>query len=153
MTVGPADVASTADPRVIRAYLASFVANARLVTPDTELQRRAIYAVYALLKTKDPATQKINEYLSPPDTTPFKRAEKVTVDCDVSTVLPVTSTTWQVDWTETTRDRDGGLVRAPVNMRATLQIYIEPPAAVSRMSDLQRNPLGIYIHDFSWSSL
>jgi type IV secretory pathway TrbF-like protein len=150
--VGPAQIAQRADPRVIRASLASFIASARLVTPDQDLQRRAVYGVYALLKTKDPATEKMNEYLSPPETSPFKRAEKLTVDTDISTVLPITADTWQVDWSETTRDRDGALISKPVNMRATLQIYIQSPGADARMADLQRNPLGIYVRDFNWQS-
>src|SRR6516165_1498042 len=45
MSVGPAQVAGPADPRVVRASLASFIASARLVTPDVTLQREAIFRV------------------------------------------------------------------------------------------------------------
>src|SRR5271165_1290466 len=62
VAVGPAQLAAPADPRVVRASLASFIAAARLVTPDLEVQRKAIFCVYGMLKTKDPATAKMNEF-------------------------------------------------------------------------------------------
>ena len=43
VAVGPAQLAAPADPRVVRASLASFIAAARLVTPDLEVQRKAIF--------------------------------------------------------------------------------------------------------------
>jgi type IV secretion system protein TrbF len=62
VAVGPAQLAAPADPRVVRASLASFISSARLVTPDVSLQREAIFRVYGMLKSKDPATQKMNEW-------------------------------------------------------------------------------------------
>src|ERR1700736_351317 len=59
VAVGPAQLAAPADPRVVRASLASFISSARTVTPDVALQREAIFRVYGMLKSKDPATQKI----------------------------------------------------------------------------------------------
>jgi type IV secretion system protein TrbF len=119
VAVGPAQLAAPADPRVVRASLASFIAAARLVTPDIDLQRKA-------------------------------RSAKVTVNTDISTVLPITENTWEVDWQETTRDRDGSLVGQPIIMRATLEIYIVPPSTDARQTEIQRNPLGIYVRDFNW---
>jgi type IV secretion system protein TrbF len=154
VAVGPAQLAGPADARVVRASLASFIASARLVTPDQDVQRRAVFAVFAMLKTKDPATVKINEYLNgPPETSPFIRASKITVNTDISSVLPISASSWQVDWQETTRDRDGGLVGKPVHMRAVLEIYIIPPSTNARESDIQRNPLGIFVHDYNWQEV
>jgi type IV secretion system protein TrbF len=151
VAVGPAQLAAPADPRVVRASLASFIAAARLVTPDLEVQRKAIFCVYGMLKTKDPATAKMNEFLNgTPETSPFTRSAKVTVNTDISTVLPITENTWEVDWQETTRDRDGSLVGQPIIMRATLEIYIVAPSTDARQTEIQRNPLGIYVRDFNW---
>jgi type IV secretory pathway TrbF-like protein len=151
VAVGPAKIAGNADPRVVRASLASFISSARLVTPDQDLQRKAIFAVYGLLHTKDPATQKMNEYLNgTPDTSPFSRAARMTVNTEISTVLAITGSTWEVDWQETTRDRDGGLIGKPVSMRATLEIYIESPGTNSTQAEIQRNPIGIFIRNFDW---
>jgi type IV secretory pathway TrbF-like protein len=154
VAVGPAQLAGPADARVVRASLASFISSARLVTPDLEVQRKAIFCVYGMLKTKDPATTKMNEFLNgAPETSPFVRAAKITVNTDIGSVLPISATSWQVDWQETTRDRDGGLVGKPVHMRAVLETYILPPHTNAREIDIQRNPLGIFVHDYNWQEV
>jgi type IV secretion system protein VirB5 len=151
VAVGPAQLAGRADPRVVRASLAAFISSARLVTPDLDLQRKAIFTAFGMLHSKDPATQKMTEFLGDEsDTSPFKRATKVTVNCDGFTVLPITDNAWQVEWQETTRDRDGGLAGKPISMRATVEVYFDPPGADARQDVIQRNPLGIYVRDFSW---
>jgi type IV secretory pathway TrbF-like protein len=154
VAVGPAQVAAPADARVIRASLAAFIANARLVTPDTDLQRKSIFAAYALLRGKDPATAKLSEYLSStPDATPFARAAKMTVSVEVRAVSQITEYSWTVDWTETLRDRQGGLIGVPISMRAMIQIYVDPPAPDSSEAQISRNPLGIWIRDYTWQAL
>jgi type IV secretion system protein TrbF len=154
VAVGPAQLAGPADARVVRASLASFISSARLVTPDLEVQRKAIFCVYGMLKTKDPATTKMNEFLNgAPETSPFVRAAKITVNTDIGSVLPISATSWQVDWQETTRDRDGGLVGKPVHLRAVLETYILPPNINAREIDIQRNPLGIFVHDYNWQEV
>ena len=67
--------------------------------------------------------------------------------------LPISATSWQVDWQETTRDRDGGLAGKPVHMRAVLETYILPPNTNAREIDIQRNPLGIFVHDYNWQEV
>src|SRR6516162_4164137 len=96
VSLGPAQVAAPADPRVVRASLASFIVSARLVTPDVTLQREAIFRVYAMLHTKDAAAQQMNEWYNGKGTTPFDRAAKVTVTTDINSVLPISGNSWQV---------------------------------------------------------
>jgi type IV secretory pathway TrbF-like protein len=154
VAVGPAHVAAPADPRVIRASLAAFVANARMVTPDTDLQRKAVFSAYAMLRGKDPATAKLSEYLNgTPDATPFARAAKMTVSVEVRAVSQITEFSWTVDWTETLRDRQGALIGVPMSMRAMIQIYVDPPAPDSNEAQISRNPLGIWVGDYTWSQL
>ena len=154
VSVGPAQVAAPADPRVVRASLASFIAGARLVTPDVTLQREAIFRVYAMLHTKDPAAQQMNEwYNGSKDSSPFVRASKVTVTTDINSVLPISGNAWQVDWQETTRDRTGALVGQPVHMRAMLTVYLESVSVTADAAAIQRNPLGIYVNNFTWQEV
>jgi type IV secretory pathway TrbF-like protein len=154
VSVGPAQVAGPADPRVVRASLASFVASARLVTPDVTLQREAIFRTYAMLHTKDPAAQQMNEwYNGNKDASPFARAAKVTVTTDINSVLPISGSTWQVDWQETKRDRAGALIGQPVHMRAMLTVYLEPPSTTGDEAAIQRNPLGIYVSNYTWQEV
>jgi type IV secretion system protein VirB5 len=122
-----------------------------MVTPDQDLQRRAVFTVFGMLHVKDPATARMNEFMGDDSpNSPFTRAKLVTVQADISTVLPVSSTSWQVDWQETTRDRDGSLVGKPVPWRATMEIYITPPGTNATQTDIQRNPLGLWVRDFNW---
>ena len=64
LAVAPVDRAKGVDQRVIHAAMASFIQSARLVSPDVALQRKAIFAVYAMLSPDDPATAKMNEYMN-----------------------------------------------------------------------------------------
>jgi type IV secretion system protein VirB5 len=154
VAVGPAQMAAPADPRVVRASLASFIASARLVTPDVALQREAIFRVYAMLHTKDPGAQQMNEwYNGSKDSSPFVRAAKVTVTTDINSVLPISESSWQVDWQETTRDRDGALVGQPVHMRAMLTVYLEPASVTGDEAAIEQNPLGIYVSNYTWQEV
>jgi type IV secretion system protein TrbF len=149
--VGPASVAGPADTRVVRASLASFIAQARLVTPDIEIQRRAIFTVYGMLKTRDPACAKMNAFLGGDgENSPFARAARETVSCEIGSALPLSASAWQVDWQETVCDRDGGLIGHPTHWRAVLEIYLLAPGPSARETDLMRNPLGVYVRDYNW---
>jgi type IV secretion system protein TrbF len=152
VAVRPADRASVADQRVIRASLASFIASARGVTPDKALQGEAIYRAYAMVGAKDPAAVKIREWWNEDQKRdPYSRAANETVSVQVVSVLPtVSDTAYEVTWVETTRDRDGNLKEPAAHWRATLNIYTAPLSAGATEQQIARNPLGVYVRDFSW---
>ncbi len=152
VAVSRADIASAVDPRVIHASVAAFITDLRLVTPDIALQRRAIFRAYAMLSQNDPATAKTNEWLNGTEnSSPFKRAATETVSIEIISVIPQTPETWQVDWKETTYDRQGTVSEAPFRMRALLTIYSVGSTANTTEEQIRNNPLGIYISDYSWS--
>jgi type IV secretion system protein TrbF len=152
VAVAPAQRAAPADVRVIQASVASFISDARLVTPDVALQRKAVFRVYALLAPNDPATARMNEWLgSSEEASPFKRAAKETVSIDIVTVLAQTPDTWQVDWVETTRDRQGVMKGQPVRLRALVTVYVVEPTPSTTEEQMRNNPIGIYVRDFSWT--
>jgi type IV secretion system protein TrbF len=154
MAAGPVQSTSRADPRVIHAMVAEFVGDARLVTPDVALQRRAVFRVYSKLSPNDPATQKMNEWLNgSPDSTPFRRAEKEMVSIEINTVIPQTPDTWQVEWIETTRDRQGTPKGKPVHWRALVTVYIAEVTPQTTDEQLRNNPLSVYVRDFSWTRI
>jgi type IV secretion system protein TrbF len=147
--VSVADKAAPADPRVIASALSACIANARLVTPDVVLQRKAVFDVYAMLPANAPATQKMTEFYNGTDeSSPFKRATQEMVSTEISSAMALTPETWQV---ETTRDRQGVMKGRPVPMRAMLTIFIAPPTSATTEEQLRKNPMGIFIRDFSWS--
>ena len=142
--------AGNVDPRVIEATVRTFIEDARMVTPDVALQRKAIFRVFAHLNPGDAATGKMNDwYSASPLTSPFKRAETSSVAVEIVSTLPQTPTTWQVDWNETTRDLAGVSKAQPIRMRALVTVYTVPLAAGKQPPEL--NGLLIYVRDFSWS--
>jgi type IV secretory pathway TrbF-like protein len=150
--VSIADKAAPADPRVIASALSAFISNARLVTPDVVLQRKAVFDVYALLPANAPATQKMTEfYNGTEDSSPFKRATQEMVSTEISSAMALTADTWQVDWMETTRNRQGVMKGQPVPMRAMMTLFIAAPTSATTEEQVRKNPLGIFVRDFSWS--
>jgi len=152
LAVAPAQRAGEADPLVIHAAVASFIADARMVTPDVALQRKAIFRIYSMLSGSDPATAKMNEWLNgSEDSSPFKKAANFMVTAELDTVLQQTPETWQVDWVETTRDRQGVQLGKPVRYRALVTVYTVKPTKDTSEQDIRNNPMGIHVRDFSWS--
>ncbi|TWI62555.1 type IV secretion system protein VirB5 [Pseudoduganella lurida] len=154
LAVAPAQKAAPADPRVIHAAVAAFIGDIRLVTPDIALQRKAVFRVYAMLAPNDPATARANEWLNgSEENSPFRRAANETASTEIVSVLPQTADTWQVDWTETVRDRQGVVKGKPYQMRALVTVYTTAPTPSTTEEDIRNNPLGIHVRDFSWSKL
>ena len=150
LAVAPADRAAPVDSRVIHATVAAFITNARMVTPDVTVQRNAVFRLYACLNASDAATLKMNEYMNADVSNPFKRASKETVSTEITSVIPQSEETWQIDWTETIRDRQGAKLDSH-RMRALITIYVTPPTNQTSEEQIRKNPLGIFIRDFNWS--
>ena len=135
-----------ADPRVVRATLGSFIANFRSVTPDAVVQKQYIDKTYALLRSADPATEKINAWFR--SNSPFDRARSMTVAIEVTNIVPLSNQSYQIDWTEYERDRQGK-ERAVRRFRGIATVTLTPPQdeAVIRL-----NPIGLYLKDFDWTA-
>lgn len=135
-----------ADARVVRATLGSFVSNFRSVTPDAVVQKQYIDRTYALLRTSDPATEKINSWFR--GNSPFDRAQTMTVAVEVTNIVPLSNQTYQVDWTEFQRDRQGKELGTR-RYRGIATVTLTPPQdeAVIRL-----NPIGLYLRDFEWTA-
>lgn len=135
-----------ADPRVVRATLAGFVASFRSVTPDAVVQKQYIDRTYALLRTGDPSTEKINAWFR--TNSPFERARALTVATEVTSVVPLSSTSFQIDWTEYERDRQGRDL-AVKRYRGIGHVRLIPP---QDESIIRLNPIGLYLKDFDWTA-
>ncbi|MFN7507193.1 MAG: VirB8/TrbF family protein, partial [Limnobacter sp.] len=48
VAMGPVSPTTTADPRVVHAAVSNFITDARMVTPDAALQRKAVFRVYSM---------------------------------------------------------------------------------------------------------
>lgn len=94
-----------ADARVVRATLGNFVTSLKSITPDAVVQKQYIDRTYALLRTSDPATEKINAWFR--GNSPFEKARTSTVAIEVNNIVALSNQTYQIDWTEYERDRKG----------------------------------------------
>jgi type IV secretion system protein VirB5 len=142
-----------ADSNVIKASIASFVSDLRMVTPDAGLQAEAINRVYAYISKGDPALGRVNSfYGATKEASPYVRAVDEIVSVAIDDVLPTSQNTWQVDWSETTRDRKGEKA-VTAKWRGLVTIVLVPPSASTSEAQLRRNPLGVYVQDVTWSRL
>jgi type IV secretion system protein TrbF len=104
-------------------------------------------AVYAQIASGSAAQEFISDYYR--NNTPFQRAKTETASVEVSSVLPTSDRTYEVEWTETTRDLYGA-VKAMDRWKGSFTIAINPPTD-ERQSRM--NPLGLYVTSVSWSKV
>lgn len=136
-----------ADPRVVRSTLGSFISNFRSVTPDAIVQKQFIDRTYALLRTSDPATEKINAWFR--SNSPFDKARSGTVAVEVNNIVALSNQSYQIDWTEFERDRKGAEVGQPRRFRGIATVTLTPP---QDEGVIRLNPIGLYLRDFDWTA-
>ena len=147
VAAGPAEEASASDDRIKRATLFTFVEDLRTVTSDGVAQRKAIDRVYAHIASGGQSQAFISEfYRSSP---PQKRASTETVSVEVRSVLPTSERSFEVEWTETTRDLYGA-VKGQDHWKAVFAIAVNPP---SEEGQARINPLGIYVTNANWGKV
>jgi len=146
VTTGTPQQIEYADPRVVRATLGAFVSNLRSATPDAVVQKQYIDRTYALLRTADPATEKVNAWYR--GNSPFDKAKTATVAVEVSNIVALSSQTYQIDWTEYERDRKGKET-ASRRFRGIATVTLTPP---QDEGVIRLNPIGLYLKDFEWTA-
>lgn len=145
--VARADVMEKVDERVVKALLARWVSDARGVVSDGIAQRQMIDRVYSMLANGTRALSIVNDfYKADPPTT---KGATTGVSVEVSSVLPLTDKTWQVEWEETVRNTTGGMV-SRTRWKATVTLAFNPPTSERQ---LRANPVGVYITDLNWSQV
>ena len=144
---GIAEQASGNDDRLKRASIFTWVENLRLVTTDGISQRRAIDRVYAEIASGSAAQTFISDfYRADP---PSKSAQTETVSVEVTSVLPTSDRTYEVEWTETTRDLYGA-VKATDRWKGSFSVVINPPRDEPQA---RVNPVGLYVTNASWAKV
>lgn len=145
LAISRADIAPPADPRLIRAQLARWVEDVRSVYIDVAAERKVLTDAYAMVNRNGAAAGELNDWFSQND--PFKRAQTDLVGVAVESVLPLSSTTWRVEWREDKRGR-GGTADPPSHWQATVTVSVSPP---TDEATILANPTGLYIDSFNWS--
>lgn len=144
---GSATSTGVADPRVIRAVIGDFFNNFRSVTTDGYAQKERIRRVYALLSIADPSYRVMNEHFQDEKWDPFVRAKEKTVAIELSSILELSSNTYQVEWSEIERNRTGEVINRHEYQAA---LTIKQSEELSGTALLE-NPLGLYVTHISWT--
>jgi type IV secretory pathway TrbF-like protein len=139
--VARADRVAPADVRILKAELASWIVDARSVSSDPLAQKSALSRVYAL--TAASATTFLNDYYR--QHSPFSQPRTVAVA--VNAVLPISSQTYQIQWTEDVRDLQGRDI-GTTQWLASVTVAFDPP---SDERGILSNPLGLYVTSISWT--
>lgn len=151
LSVTRADKVGLATIDDYRAVASLFIEHIRMVSSDTELQKKAVYQVYSYLNQNDAALNKVQDFYNDKTQNPFERAVNELVSIEVRSVLQESESSWQVDWVETIRNRDGSIKAKPIQMKAILTLYQDDAIHDASNDSILKNPHLIYVRDFNWS--
>lgn len=152
LSITRADYVGDASIDDYRAAAAHFIENIRMVSVDVALQKKAVFQVYSYLNQNDAALTKVQEFYSDKQhSNPFDRAAHEIVSIEIRSVLQESNDTWQVDWVETVRNRDGTLKEKSAQMKALVTMYQDNELNDVSNESILKNPHLIYVRDFNWS--
>lgn len=131
--------------RIIAAQVAAWLWEARTVVPGAAAQKALLARVYAMLGQR--AAGLMNRWYR---THPPFAGDDETVNAQITSVLPLSRNTWQVNWTETVFQ--GGERRSDSVWKAQITTGRDPKLAATPQARLF-NPLGIYIRNITWTQV
>ena len=143
----PAKQVAVKDVRLQEAVVARWVTNLRTVIADAVAQRRLVDEVYAETGQNSPAAATITEFYS--KNSPFDLLKKQTVDASVESIVQQSPKTYEVTWTEVTRDLVGQFV-ASHRFRAFVSVTTQE---VTDAKQALVNPLGLYVTNLTWGEV
>ena len=143
--VYPAERLDGGTPALVRAAVARWIEDWRMVTPDATVQRAAVDRVFAHLGRGSAGSAAVAGWYR--ENSPFERAAKETVAVEVLEVLQLEGgDTWRAVWLERARARSGE-EREGRRVTATLTLARGGVDAQAILS----NPLGLFIQALDWS--
>jgi type IV secretion system protein VirB5 len=147
---GPIETVDAPEERLILQQLRVFVWNLRVVVNDPAAQQELIARAYAL--ADGPLRARLDEHFSQAAHDPRRIAPQAsrTVERITLLKLPASADTYQVEWTEATRDRDAYARSRERSFHGLL--------TVARSERLPReallyNPLGLLVTEFTWTEV
>ncbi len=147
--VARADVASAPNRRQMVATLRNWIIGVRTVYVDSYAEKSILDQTYALTYPDSACYTMIATYHK--GNNPYQRAQTETVEVSVNAVVPISDTTWQIDWTEVVKPRSGQSqeARSTKQYQGTVTTVLAPP-----IDDAQIlvNPLGIYAQQCAWTT-
>ena len=130
--------------RIIEAQVASWVWNWRSMLSDPIAQKQLLAQVYAMASTQTAA--EINPW--------YKKSWSAdagfVVSPHVTSILPVSKDTYQVNWTETRYKN--GQIDGTTSYKANVTTGIDKKIASTAQASML-NPLGIYVQSITWTKV
>lgn len=143
---GIAAKSSTADAKIIRQELGSFIKKTRLTSVDRQLMHQNIEWVYAHMLPNTAALKKLNAHFQ--KNNPFKMVKKETrIVKRINSILPVTDNTWSIEWHEVTRGVSDGEIVSTEKYNAIITVLKKDPET---QKQLELNPFGIWVVNIEW---
>ncbi len=143
ITVKPAEELPQIDERIIIARVGTFVERLRTVVSDSDAQKNYMRWVYASIPEGSQALAATNAFYK--DNDPFKEAAALrTKTVEVLSVLPISKDTWRAQWRETVNHNG-----TPQESSEWSGLFTVGTSPVKEMRSVIRNPLGIYVVEYS----
>ncbi len=142
---GPAERLRPTDERLIRYQLSLYVHHLRTVLADTEAQRELLERGYDY--SRGAAVVFLNGHFSRRN--PFELAKSGRIRVQLQSILPLSESSWQVQWLET-RQLPGGRDGEESRWQAVLTVELDPPETTET---ILKNPLGLYVTEISWTQV
>lgn len=138
----------TPSEAAIKYQLRRFLEDTRVVTSDTIVLKAHWLDAYTLVTPR--GGNMLSAFVQRPENDPFRRALEERVSLEVLSTVRVSAETWQLDWRETSFDKNGTPAGLPVVWRAMLRIVLNRPKTEDEMA---KNPIGLYIDEFHWDKV
>ena len=140
-----ADILAKPNANQIRSVLRSWIVGARTVYTDYQAQKALIDETYAYTAPDSPAYVKLAEYHRANN--PYTRSSKEVVSVHVTSAVPLSATTWQVEWEEVTQAPYGKITKTE-QWQAIITIATSAPTTVEQV---MLNPFGVHVKQFDWT--
>jgi len=140
--VGPAITAYKPNDAQIAYFLARFITDIRALSSDPIVVRQHWLEAYAYVT--DHGAAFLNTYARANN--PFKAIGERSVSVEVTSVVRMSGTSFEVKWREQTFDHD--TLAGTDRWTAILSVVMRTPSTVDV---LRKNPLGLYVNAIAWS--
>lgn len=133
---------------VIKYHLRRFLEDTRTISADSAILKGNWLDAYRLVTPR--GANMLSAFVQRPENDPFRRAEEERVTLELLSAVRVSSETWQLDWRETTFDKNGTPSDPPAIWRGMFHIVLRRPKDEDEMV---HNPIGLYVDEFHWDKV
>ena len=144
--VGQADFVPS--DAVVSYHLRRFITDTREISSDLAVLKSNWLDAYTLLTPR--GGNMLSAFVEKPENDPFRRVADERVTVEILSCVRAAGDTWQIDWRESSWDKNGALLGAPVTWRAMLRTLLAPPKTAEAM---KKNPIGLYIDELHWDKV